>query len=332
MVTIKDIAKEANVSPATVSRVLNQDHSLSVSNKTRETILKIAEQLHYPKNKKKKSKIQNFCIAIVEWYTKEEELDDLYYYSIRLGVEKKLQELGYDILRIFNNESFELAKQAHAVVAIGKFSKAQIQQLEKINPKLVFVDSDTLNLGYNCVTTDFENSVITVINYFIDKNLTKIGMIAGQERTSDKQTILSDPRLVTFKNYLTEKGIYQEEFVKVGNFSSDSGYQMMKELIGELGENLPQAFFVANDALAIGVLRALQEKGISIPQEISIISFNDTSVAKYVFPTLSTVTVFTEEMGKQAVEILQKSLQNDNTPIPYMIKLGTQLTIRESSK
>ena len=334
MATIKDIAQAAGVSPATVSRVLNYDPAMSVSDSTRKKIFDIAEQLNYKKSiKRKPSKAQAYRIGLIEWYTEQEELDDLYYYSIRLGIEKKAQELGYEILRVFQNDSLEQLKDSDGLIAIGKFSPAQIQQLEKYSNHLVFVDSDTLNAGHSCVTVDFENAVQKVLEHFMNAGFDQIGMIAGQERTSDQTSLISDPRLASFQQYLSEKEIYQPDLVKVGSFSSESGYQMMTELLSEHEhENqLPPAFFISSDALAIGALRALQEHGIQVPQDVSIISFNDTSIAKYIYPRLSTVTVFTEEMGKQALHILNQILTSEEDSIPYMVKLSTKLTIRESS-
>ena len=332
MATIKDIAKAAGVSPATVSRVLNYDPAMSVSDRTRKKIFDIAEQLNYKKSRKTKTnKAQAYRIGLIEWYTEQEELDDLYYYSIRLGIEKKTQELGYEILRVFQNDSLELLKDIDGLIAIGKFSPAQIQQLEQYSNHLVFVDSDTLNAGHSCVTIDFENAVRKVLEYFMNAGFDQIGMIAGQERTSDQASVISDPRLASFQQYLSDKGIFQPEFVKVGSFSSESGYQMMTEIINEHKEQLPLAFFISSDALSIGALRALQEHGIQVPQDVSIISFNDTSIAKYIYPSLSTVTVFTEEMGKQALHILDQSLASEDDVIPYMVKLSTKLAIRESS-
>ena len=75
----------------------------------------------------------------------------------------------------------------------------------------------------------------------------------------------------------------------------------------------------------------LQEAKIPVPERVGLISFNDTSLAKYMYPKLSTVTVFTEEMGKQAIQILEQSFQKDGSSVPYMVKLATRLTIRESS-
>ena len=332
MATIKDIAQAAGVSPATVSRVLNYDPAMSVSDGTRKKIFDIAEQLNYKKSRKSKpSKTQAYRIGLIEWYTEHEELDDLYYYSIRLGIEKKAQELGYEILRVFQNDSLEQLKDIDGLIAIGKFSPAQIQQLEQYSSHLVFVDSDTLNAGHSCVTVDFENAVQKVLEHFMNAGFDQIGMITGQERTSDQASLISDPRLASFQQYLSAKGIFQADLVKVGSFSSESGYQMMSEIINKHKDQLPPAFFISSDALAIGALRALQEHGIQVPQDVSIISFNDTSIAKYIYPSLSTVTVFTEEMGKQALHILNQILTSEEDSIPYMVKLSTKLTIRESS-
>lgn len=331
MATIKDIAQAAGVSSATVSRVLNQDTSLSVSKKTRQKILQTAEELHYQRKTKKNDAQTSQRIAIIEWYTEQEELDDLYYYAIRIGIEKAAQELGYEIQRIFNNDSLDQLQGLDGIIAIGKFSASQIEELGRHSDQLIFVDSDTLKYGYSCVTTDFENSVIAVLNHFLDKKLTRIGMLAGQEKTADQTTLLSDPRLNTFRNYLDEKQLLEPDLIKIGSFTTESGYQLMSQLLEDRPEQLPQALFVASDALAVGALRALQEKGIAVPQDMSLISFNDTSVAKYIYPSLSTVTVFTEEMGRQALTMLDSSLKASQPPIPYMIKLSTKLTLRESS-
>ena len=106
----------------------------------------------------------------------------------------------------------------------------------------------------------------------------------------------------------------------------------MEQLIQALGKELPTAFFIASDALAVGALRALQEHHIAVPDRVSIISFNDTSIAKYVYPALSTVTVYTEEMGKQAIQMLWQTFQGTQPSVPYMVKLATKLTIRDSSR
>lgn len=155
-------------------------------------------------------------------------------------------------------------------------------------------------------------------------------MIAGEERTSDQNELLIDQRFRTFKNYAHENGIYNIDYIYVGPFSAQSGYQLMTEAINILGDKLPQAFFVANDTLAVGAMKALQENHIAIPEQVSLISFNDTAITKQVFPALSSITVYTEEMGITAVDIMNKQLINPGNSVT-MTRLGTKLTLRESS-
>lgn len=335
MATIKDIAEKAGVSQATVSRVLNLDETLSVSEDTRSRIFRIAEDLHYQKKSRKKipqAGLDSYKIVIFEWYTREEELDDLYYYAIRIGLERQAQELGYEIIRIFSKDDWSLMREADGIIALGKFSPKTIQDLESYGKPLIFVDSNTLYLGHSCVTTDLEDSVIMVLDHFLEKGHEEIGLLVGQEQTADETPLQMDPRQRTFQQYLTAKGFYQERFVAVGEFSTESGYQLMEQLIQGLGNELPTAFFMASDALAVGALRALQEHHIAVPERVSIISFNDTSIAKYVYPALSTVTVYTEEMGKQAIQMLWQTFQGTQPSVPYMVKLATKLTIRDSSR
>lgn len=335
MATIKDIAEKAGVSQSTVSRVLNLDETLSVSEDTRNRIFRIAEDLHYQKKSRKtipQAGLDSHKIVIFEWYTREEELDDLYYYAIRIGLERQAQELGYEIIRIFSKDDWSLMQEADGIIALGKFSPKTIQDLESYGKPLIFVDSNTLYLGHSCVTTDLEDSVIMVLDHFLEKGHEEIGLLVGQEQTADETPLQMDPRQRTFQQYLTAKGFYQERFVAVGEFSTESGYQLMEQLIQGLGNELPTAFFMASDALAVGALRALQEHHIAVPERVSIISFNDTSIAKYVYPALSTVTVYTEEMGKQAIQMLWQTFQGTQPSVPYMVKLATKLTIRDSSR
>lgn len=128
MATIKDIAEQAGVSPATVSRVLNYDSELAVSSETKEKIFKTAEALNYTKHKKK-SQVENGRIRLIQWFDTEEELADLYYLAIRLGIENKTEELGIRLLK----ESFASISetQVDGTIALGKFDAQQIAQLKR---------------------------------------------------------------------------------------------------------------------------------------------------------------------------------------------------------
>ena len=305
MATLKDIAKLADVSIATVSRVLNQDENLSVTEETRHRILTAADEIGYTKHKKignlKKEKHQ---VAIIQWVSEEDELDDLYYYNIRLGIETRAHELDYEMLRYFNDIPFSLAEEVIGIL--------------------------TLLQGHPCVTTDFENAVQTALSYLTEQGCKSIGLLTGQEKTTDSTEIVPEPRLRSYRNYCIEKSIYDPLLILSGNFTVRSGYDLLASKIAS-GTPLPDAYFAASDSLAIGALRALQENGINVPEDIQIISFNDTSLAKQVYPPLSSVTVYTEEMGRTAMDVLNKQVLAPRE-IPTLTMLGTKLTLRESTK
>ena len=332
MATLKDIAQLASVSIATVSRVLNRDQSLSVTEETRHRILTVAEELGYTKHLKTgESHKPKQKIAIIQWVSEQGELDDLYYYQIRLGIEKRAQELDYDILRYFNDHPFTLSEEVIGILCIGKFSRAQISAFEEYQKPLVFLDSDTLSLGHTCIITDFYTAMKQVVDYFLSQGMDRIGILTGLEKTTDQEEIIEDKRLENFRNYSQTKGIYHDELVFQGSFTAQSGYDLMKKAIQNLEDQLPTAFFVASDSLAIGALRALQEAGISLPDRVSLISFNDTSLTKQVYPPLSSITVYTEEMGRSGMDILNKEVLHGRK-IPSLTMLGTRLTLRESTK
>ena len=104
----------------------------------------------------------------------------------------------------------------------------------------------------------------------------------------------------------------------------------MKQAIKNLGEDLPSAFFLASDPLAVGALRALQEAQIQVPEEVSLIGFNDCSIAKYVYPTLSSVKVYTELMGETSVELLMEKIETQRK-IAKRVILATKLKLRGST-
>ena len=330
MATIKDIAGQAGVSVATVSRVLNYDSSISVADETRRKIFEAAENLNYTKHMKNtKGKGRPKKIALVHWYSESKELEDLYYLSIRMGVEKYVQDKKIELVRVFEGQELPQELEVDGIVAIGKFSSSQRQELVDVSRNIVFVDSDQTREGYDSVVVDFAQGVHDVLDYFLEKGLSKIGMISGQESVKGAADYLTDLRTETFTSYMTQKGLYQPEWVYTSEFSVDAGYDLMTRLINEKA-TLPEALFVANDAIAIGCLRALQENQVAVPKEISIVGFNDISLAKYVYPTLSTVRVNTEAMGEIAVSTLIEVIDKEYA-VSRKITILTEFIKRESS-
>ncbi|WP_043932341.1 LacI family DNA-binding transcriptional regulator [Bacillus sp. EB01] len=327
MATIKDIAEKAGVSIATVSRVLNYDATLSVSDDTRKRIMEVAEELSYKKKAAKKTPASK--IAVIHWYTEKEELEDLYYMSIRYGIELRSQQLGMQFVNYYYNEFLDgKPDNLQGIIAIGKFSPAQVAELSAISENIVFADY-TPEGEYDSVVTDFEQATKKILNYLLEKGHNQIGFIGGREMFKDLSAELEDKRETTFKSYMASRGHLNEKHIFIGSFSVSSGYDLMRKAIKELGDELPTAIFAANDLIAIGCLRALHEASIPVPGRVNVIGINDISVSKYIFPSLTTLKVDTELMGETALDTLLERIAGRK--VPKKIILGTELIKRDSS-
>ncbi|WP_066069110.1 LacI family DNA-binding transcriptional regulator [Neobacillus soli] len=328
MATIKDIAQNAGVSIATVSRVLNYDTTLSVSDETKKRIFEAAEELSYKKKPARKQESRK--IALLQWYTEKEELEDLYYMSIRLGVENRCRHHNIHVDKYFQDNYQDLKEADNkGLIAIGKFSNKQVGELVSITKNIVFVDTSPDEERFDSIVIDFEKATMKVLNHFLEKGHKQIGYIGGREVFKDKTSVIDDQREWTFRRYLDEKGLLNETYMYQGTFSVDDGHSLMKKAIHEHGDNLPTAFFAGNDSIAVGALRALLEEGIAVPDRVNIIGVNDISVSKYVFPSLSTVKVYTELMGESAVDTLLERIEGRKTAKKVII--ATELILRNSS-
>lgn len=331
MATLKDIAVKANVSTATVSRVLNFDETLSVSQQTKDLIFKVASELNYQKSTKKNTK-QERCIAVIQWQTEQEELADLYYYSIRLGVEKQAEEEGLRVVRLFHTIQLNEEQNLLGIIAIGKYTSQQMSELKQYHENICYVDFDTLQAGCDCVVIDFEQALTRVRDYFIQQGHQKVGFIGGTDWYSDGTKREEDERTRIFKRLLLEADLLDERyFVSADRFDVTSGQQAMNQLL-QHPSSLPTAFFVGSDPLAIGVLRALKQKDIAVPDRVSIVGFNDSNVSEFIEPALSTVQVPTSRMGEVAVQLLvrQASYIQQQQYIPQKVVLDTKLITRDS--
>jgi LacI family transcriptional regulator len=329
MATIKDIAKEAGVSIATVSRVLNYDDTLSVAESTKQRIFQTAEALNYTKHAKRKQAVQ--AITIVYWYTEQEELEDLYYLSIRLGIEKRCDELGIRVRRLLLEEFLEQENaESQPVIAVGKFSPAQAERLQHVSTQLVFVDSSPDGETFDSVIADFQRVTEKVLSYLWELGHTRIGYLGGRESYLSETTTIADAREETFRRLMGEKNDDASPWMRTGRFTVQDGYELTKnELAAEAEETRPTALFVANDTMAVGCLRALHEAQIKVPDDMSVASVNDVSVAKFVYPPLTSVKVYTEVMGETAVDLLLERLDGRRT-VPKTVLVATELKKRES--
>jgi len=332
MATLKDIASEAGVSPATVSRVLNEDESVHVREETRTKIFEVAEKLQYKTiatrySKKVKTATKKYKAALVLGYSEKGEIDDSYYLSIRYGIESQAKEKNITLNKYYypdlKSKIHNKIKDVDGIIAVGYFKREDIAVLEKISPTIIFADYSPDDEKYDSVVTDLTKITRRVVDHFIAAGHNRIGFIGGRDCEE------MDQRETAFREYTSYKDIFREEDIHIGEFSSMSGYNIASGIIKE--KKLPQALYVANDSLAIGALRAFNEKGVKVPEDISIISVNDIPSAKFAFPSLSTVKIHSEFMGEEAVNLLLVRLSSLKK-IPIKILIPTELIFRNTTK
>lgn len=332
LATIRDIAKKAGVSPATVSRVLNYDHTLSVSEETKKRVFQTAEELNYTKKAKKKTLPHGRkpIIGITQWYSEAQEIADPYYLSIRAGIERVCSQQQVETRTLFRDETGLPVTQlvnVDGLIAIGKYGPEEVEALSKVSGNIVFVDCAPDDKKYDAVIIDFRSAVEDVIDHLSSMNHEHLGYIGGREYVGQAGIPLMDLREQAFIEHLERRGLLNPEWIRIGSFTVEDGYRLAKELFSE--KTFPTALFVGSDAMAIGVMRAVHESGLRVPEDISLVGFDDIHAAEYLTPPLTTVRVHTEFMGRTAFSMLMERLK-DERQIPKKTIVPTELIIRKS--
>lgn len=345
MTTIKDIADMAGVSIATVSRTLNQDKTLSISDETRQRILEIAEELQYKTRKernkyKKRGANQKQDIGLLLLYSQGEELNDPYYLSIRHGIKEEGKQCGFNIIEMFYDSETNRNIKKHSLkglIVLG--SEAQYEKINCNNllediEHVIFVDFDPKIEALDCILMDFQKTVKEAIYYLINLGHDRIGFIGGEELHTDGVDKISPLKINDIREHiyyetLRNENKYSSKYVRVeGQYSCEQGYESMLKLIKQ--GDMPTAVFIASDTMAIGALKALRENGINVPGDLSIVSCNDIPTAEFVMPALTTIRANTELMGIMAVRTLKERIVYDRG-IGIKVFIPTKLIIRQSS-
>ena len=272
MATIRQIAQMAGVSPATVSRILNNDSTLSVTEETRIRVFAVAEELHY--TKKTGTDKAAFRIGILQWFSAEEEQRDDYYLRARQGIEDYCIRNSISIVRAYRSDANyrEVISALDGLICIGKFSVKETRELLTICKNVIFIDMSVDSKEVSTLTIDFKAAAREALQYLKGLGHRRIAYIGGREFASGTDAIL-DARKKEYLSFMNKNRLSTEGLVMEGQFSTSSGYEMMNQLL-ESGVPLT-AVFAASDAIAYGVLRAVKEHGFKVPEDISVIGIND---------------------------------------------------------
>lgn len=311
MATIREVAKKAGVSITTVSRILNNDDSFNVSKITKEKVLKVIKQLNYER-KKNKNKISQSNISVIKCFDEKIENEDPYFVSLKINLEnmlkKKVSKVKFfdleEIEKLIKYNEISNFSLTDAVIFIGETSKEKLKFFKSLNENIICVDVyDTDNIT-DYIKFDMRNSVEIVLNYIFKLNHKKIGLLVGRNKVVKN---LVDFREKYFKEIMVKNGLYREEYLQIGDFSMESGYIMMKEILKL--EDRPTAVFCGNDSIAMGAYKAIRENKLKIPEDISIIGFNDLKLSQYSIPPLTTIKIDTKLIAQETVNSLIELLE-----------------------
>lgn len=325
MATIKDIAEEAGVSIATVSRVLSYDETLNVPDTTKTRVFEAAEKLEY-KKKDKKRQNRKYRIGVLYSYSLEEELEDPFYLSVRVAIEKKLADDGHKKYQIRSTDKPENLTGLDGIICLGTFGRSMVERIESFGKPAVFVDASPDVEKFDSVVNDIRRCVSKVLDYLTGLGHSRIAFIGGRDIDSDGNEV-ADDRARVYREYMEKKGLYREDYVKIQGYAPKDGYAKTKELLGLPGR--PTAVMVANDSLAVGCYKAVHEAGLRIPEDLSVVGFNDISFARYLVPTLTTVRLYMEFMGEQAVALMAERLSSKRD-LCVQVRIPSKLIERES--
>jgi LacI family transcriptional regulator len=328
MVTIRDVAREANVSVATVSRVLNE--SGPVSEKTRRLIREVAGRMRYVPHSGARSlitsKTQTLGVLLPDLYGE-------FFSEVIRGMDDTAQRNGFHLLisRAYaDRHGIETAIRAmrgrvDGVVAMSPDLDAEsLLNLPSTIP-VVLLCSVSRGNEIDSLTIQNCRGAREMVAHLVSLGHKRIAIIKGSPRNYD-----AAERLRGYRIALREAGIAPDASLElVGDFTEAGGYAAAMELLA-LKER-PTAIFAANDSMAIGALSALRESGVEVPEEIAVAGFDDIPLARYMDPPLSSVHVPIWELGARAVELLLHGITHKNDHARRRERVSTKLVIRRST-
>lgn len=337
-VTIRDVAKLAGVALSTASLALN--NKKRVSEATRKKVMAAARKLnYYPSSIARRFALnKTHTIALCAFISGKHPLGGFYMPVIQ-GIIDVVNANGYSFQLDIRGEYQNSSTKRESLTRLAKHKMVdgllilshwplifkEVLDLEQMEFPYVTVDGSVSGLKTNCVGVDNFGGALKAVEYLIGLGHRKIGFITGPP---DQRH--STERIGGYKEALKRNNIeYDEKIIFPGDFHKKSGQEGMKYLLNL--SSPPSAVFVANDNMALAAMKIVKENHLRIPEEISIVGFDDIEVASQLDPPLTTVRQPLYQMGEEAAKLLF-ALLNDEKSDPQKIFLDTQLVIRESCR
>jgi len=337
MVNIRDVAKLAGVSPATVSRVLNNDQTYKITNETKQNVFRAVTELGYKPLIKKSGrtgssvKDQRFSVGCLLATTRG-KYKDPYYLSILSGIEEETEHQGGVISLIHTEQELEDPEILNRVLNAGLDGLVMMRPLEESLfsqlclriPHIVGIDTGHMPID-NIEYDHFRVSRMAV-EYLYQKGYREIGFIGGGAGNQPMR------RSRRYRSYLETMRELELEIRPEWILDCQWDDQKCMELVENVaaGAGLPRAIYASSDLMAMAALRALYRLGIRVPDQVAVIGMTDIEMSQYANPPLTTIHVPTEEMGRTCAKVLAERIRGDKS-LPRRIILPSELVPRDSA-
>lgn len=330
---MQDIAKLAGVSPGTVSNALNNRKGVGQETKTK--IIKIAEELGYFNNRKKS---EERLIRLIIFKKHGYILSDTQFFTALIeACENKCRQSGYELLisQIIDSEHdkddilkiIDQKKVDGILLLATEMDETDFKNFKDVDIPMVVLDSYFDIEGNDYILINNTSGAYRATKYFIENVHKRIGILGSSIEINNFKY-----RRIGFEKAINEAGIIlrNEDNILIEP-TLDGAYQYMKKFIEQnIEKDLPTAFFAFNDIIALGAIKAMQELGINIPKDVSVIGFDDIPISSLINPGMTTIKVFTNEMGSLAVKRLINKINEDEEVVPIKIEIDTKLIERNS--
>ncbi len=326
-VTMDYIARIANVSKSTVSRALSNDPR--VNDDTREKISRIARDLNYKPHQVAQAlakKNTNIVGVVIPWLPRS--VADPFFLEFLQGIGEVAHERGYSLTLPnieMNRIENLLNNNLDGVILTEPFiDDPRVELLKGNGIPFVFLGNPMSGEEICWVEADNETGAFQAVDYLIKSGHKKIATVAG---SSD--LVAGKYRLEGYKRALYESGLdIDKELVTYADFTQEGAYKAVRRLLA--GSKRFTAIFAANDLMAMGVIRALKEEGIKIPDDIAVMGYDGIQIGEFIEPPLSTIKLPTVKMGRVAMHLLLKLINGERID-ERQVLLSPRLLLRRST-
>jgi LacI family transcriptional regulator len=332
--TIYDVAKEMNLSPGTISKILHNKGNFSQS--TRERVLSYVKETGFVADSSArilKAK-QSFTIGIVFSDIAHFGLEHPFFSSVLQHFKNYVERFGYEIVFIVNRIGDQelsylrwskVKKVDGVLIVTGNINKPNI--IELVNSDIPAVSIDILMENLITVISDDELGIQLGVDYAVKSGLRRLSCVSGPltsrayfERLSAFQKALAKHGLIFTEKYFSESESY----------GFTGGYNATLKLL-EKNEDIPDFIFAFSDELAFGVIRALEESGYNVPKDVSVIGYDDIYLSKHFTPSLSTIYQDKKQIGEVAAKKLLELIEGKSLSEVESERIPVTLIVRKST-